>query len=158
MISYGAMLIAINIVVTRIFAIDVGAIRIGFTFIPQALGSVLFGPWIGAGLALVADVLGQFMKGSPPWLGFCISTILYGISYGVFLYKRPNSFKNIIPCVVLQAIIIDSLLGSLWFYHYMGMPFLGALAQRAPEALCMIPVKIFAIKYILKFIGDRIKL
>ncbi len=156
-ISYGAVLIAMNIVLTRILGFDVGAARISFTFVPQVLGSVMFGPWIGAALALVADVLGQFLKGGAPWLGFCINTVLYGISYGVFLYKRPISYKTIIPCVILQAIIIDALLGSLWFYHYMGMPYLGALASRAPDALLMIPVKIFSIKYMLKFIGDRIK-
>jgi len=158
LISYGAMLIAMNIVVTRIFGIDVGAARISFTFVPQFLGSVMFGPWVGAVLALIADVLGQVLKGGAPWLGFCLNTVLYGISYGAFLYKRPKSYKNIVPCVVLQAILLDALLGSLWFYHYMGMPFLAALASRAPDAILMIPVKIFAIKYILKFIGDRIKI
>lgn len=156
-ISYGAVLIAMNIVLTRILGFDVGAARISFTFIPQVLGSVMFGPWIGALLALIADVLGQILKGGAPWLGFCINTVLYGISYGLFLYKRPASYKRIIPCVILQGVIIDALLGSLWFYHYMGMPYLAALLSRAPDALLMIPVKIISIKYMLKFIGDRIK-
>lgn len=158
MLTYGALLIAVNIVITRIFAINIGVVRVSFTFVPQALGSMLFGPLAGAVLALLADVLGQLMTGGMPWLGFCISTILYGISYGVFLYKRPKNYKNIIICVILQQIFVDAILGSLWFYHYMGTPFLGALAARSIDAAAMIPVKIFAIKYIWKFIGDRIKL
>lgn len=157
-ITYGALLIAVNIVITRIFAINVGVVRISFTFVPQALGSMLFGPWVGAVLALLADVLGQLMTGGMPWLGFCISTVLYGISYGAFLYKRPKTYKNIIICVVLQQIFVDALLGSLWFYHYMGTPFLGALAARSIDAVAMIPVKIFVIKYIRKFAGEKIKL
>ena len=157
-LTYGALLIAVNIVATRIFAVNIGVVRISSTFLPQALGSIIFGPWIGAVLALIADVLGQLMTGGMPWLGFCISTVLYGISYGAFLYKRPKNYKNIIICVILQQIFIDALLGSLWFYHYMGTPFLGALAARSIDAVAMIPVKIFVIKYIWKLIGDRIKL
>ena len=157
-LTYGALLIAVNIVITRVFGINAGPVRVSFTFLPQALGSMLFGPWLGALLALIADVLGQLMTGGMPWLGFCISTVLYGISYGAFLYKKPKNYKNIIICIVLQQIVIDALLGSLWFYHYMGMPFLGALAARSIDAAAMIPVKIFVIKYIWKFVGEKIKL
>ena len=149
LLTYGALLIAVNIVVTRVFAINAGVVRVSFTFLPQAMGSML---------ALLADVLGQLMTGGMPWLGFCISTVLYGISYGAFLYKRPKNYKNIIICVVLQQIFIDALLGSLWFYHYMGTPFFAALAARSIDAAAMIPVKIFVIKYIWKFVGEKIKL
>ena len=158
LLTYGALLIAVNIVITRIFAINIGVVRISFTFVPQVLGSMLFGPWIGAALALIADVLGQLMTGGMPWLGFCISTVIYGISYGAFLYKRPKTYKNIIICVLLQQIFVDAILGSLWFYHYMGTPFLGALAARSIDAVAMIPVKIFVIKYIWKLIGEKIKI
>ncbi len=155
---YGAVLIALNIVITRLLGYDVGPVRISFTFIPLSLGSIMFGPVWGAVLALFADVLGQFLKGSPPWLGFCISTVLYGVTYGAFLYKKPKTLFRICVCVVLQQIFIDALLGSLWFYHYMGTPYLGALAMRGLDALCMIPVEIIIIKYMCKILGERLKI
>lgn len=155
---YGAVLIALNIVITRLLGYDIGPVRISFTFIPLSLGSIMFGPLWGAVLALIADVLGQFLKGSPPWLGFCISTVLYGITYGAFLYKKPKTLFRISLCVILQQIFIDAILGSLWFYHYMGTPYLGALAMRGLDALCMIPVEIIVINYMCKILGDRIKI
>lgn len=157
-LAYGAVLIALNIVITRLFGYDVGPVRISFTFIPLSLGSIMFGPFWGAALALIADVLGQFLKGSPPWLGFCISTVLYGVTFGAFLYKKPKTLLRISVCVILQQIFIDALLGSLWFYHYMGTPYLGALTMRGLDALCMIPVEIIVIKYMLKILGERIKI
>ena len=156
-LAYGAVLIAINIVITRLLGYNVGPVRISFTFLPLALGSILFGPFLGAVFALIADVLGQRRTGGRPWLGFCISTVLYGVSFGAFLYKKPKTWIRISVCVILQQVFIDALLGSFWFYHYMGTPFIGALTMRGLDALVMIPVEIIVIKYMLKFIGERIK-
>ena len=156
-LAYGAVLIAINIVITRLLGYNVGPVRISFTFLPLALGSILFGPFLGAVFALIADVLGQLITGGLPWLGFCISTVLYGVSFGAFLYKKPKTWIRISVCVILQQVFIDALLGSFWFYHYMGTPFIGALTMRGLDALVMIPVEIIVIKYMLKFIGERIK-
>ncbi len=156
-LAYGALLCALNIVLTRLLSINVFTVRIGFNFIPVALGSILFGPVIGAVLAVLADVSGQLMAGGIPWLGFCINQTLYGISYGIFLKKERYSFKNLVICVILQAIIVDATLGALWYFHYIGTPFLAALGARAIDAAIMIPVKIVVIKYMYKLIGDRIK-
>lgn len=155
-LSYGAILIALNIVITRLLSVNIGPVRVGFDFLTIALGSFLFGPWLGAGLALTADVLGQLLTGGMPWLGFCISTVLYGLSYGIF-YKREKRVLPLALLIILQAVIIDAILGSVWFYHYMGTPFLGALSMRALDAVCMIPVKVITLKYTWKYIGERIK-
>lgn len=154
-LAKGALLIALNIVITRFLAINVGAVRISFTFLPIAVGSLMFGGVIGATLALVADVLGMLMSGGLPWLGFCVSTVLYGLTYGI-LCKKELTYKNLIPIIVLQAIFIDALLGAFWFYVHAGMPFWVSLAERSINAIVMIPVKVFVIKYVYKLIGDKI--
>ncbi len=156
-LAYGAILVALNIVLTRLLSINVYTVRIGFNFIPVAFGSILFGPLIGAVLSVIADVLGMLMSGGMPWLGFTINAALYGISYGVFLKRDRFSTKNLVFCVILQAIIIDAFLGAVWYNHYMGTPFFPALGARAVDAAAMIPVKILIIKYMYKLIGDRIK-
>lgn len=157
-LCFGALLIALNIVITRLLAINIGAVRISFNFVPIALGSFLFGSWLGAAFALLADVLGQLLTGGLPWLGFCISTLLYAVSFGLFFYKKPVTWTKLIVCITLQAIFVDALLGSVWFLHYMGMPFLPTLWARGLDAIVMIPIKVIVIKYIWKYIGDRIKI
>lgn len=157
-LAYGAILIALNIVITRLLSINVGVVRIGFNFIPVVLGSYFFGPFIGAILAVLADALGMLMTGGLPWLGFTVSQALYGLSYGFFLYKRKKNTRAIIVCVVLQAIVIDAVLGALWYKLHAGAPFFASLGARSVDALVMIPIKIIVIKYMIKLVGDRIKI
>ena len=152
-----AALIALNIVITRFLSVNVGPVRIGFGFIPIAFGSMLYGPVVGTIVAVVADVLGAVIQGAGYWPGFGLSAALYGVTYGVFLYRREKSCKNITVCVILQAIIIDALMGALWYYIYTSMTFPVALTGRSINALVMIPVKIVMIQYLWKYVGARIE-
>ena len=154
---YGAILVALNIVITRLLSINIGVVRIGFNFVPVVLGAYLFGPVTGAVLAVIADVLGMLMSGGFPWLGFCVSQALYGLSYGFFFYKRKQSSRALIVCVIFQAVVIDAFLGAVWYNLHAGAPFWASLGARAIDAAAMIPVKIVIIKYMLKLVGDRIK-
>jgi len=151
-----AVLIALNIVITRLLSVTVGPVRIGFGFITIAFGSMLYGPVLGTVSAVVADVLGAVMQGTGYWLGFGLSTALYGMTYAFFLYRREKSYKNITACVILQAIVIDAFLGALWYTLYAGMPFWTALTGRSINALIMIPVKIVMLKYAWIYIGNKI--
>ena len=151
-IVYGAILIALNIVITRLLSVNVGVVRIGFSFIPVVIGSCMFGPLTGAVLAVAADALGMFMTGGVPWLGFSINQALYGLTYGLFFYKKEKNIKAIALCVVLQAVIIDAVLGALWYNLHAGAPFWASLWARSVDAGAMIPVKIIGIKYILKYV------
>lgn len=151
-----SVLIALNIVITRLLSIDIGAVRIGLGFIPIALGAMLYGPVPGAVIAFLADLLGALLQGKGYWPGFALSAILLGATYGIFLYKRKKSYKTITICVVLQAIFIESLLGALWYKIFGGTPFFAALSMRALDAAVMIPVKVFLISYLWNYIGKRI--
>lgn len=151
-----AVLIALNIVITRFLSVTVGPVRIGFGFIPIAFGSMLYGTVVGTVISLVADVLGAVIQGAGYWPGFGLSAALYGVTYGMFLYNREINYKNITICVILQAIFIDAFLGALWYNIYAGMTFSAALIGRSIDAFVMIPVKIVMIQYLWKYIGIRI--
>ena len=152
-----AALVALNIVITRFLSVTVGPVRIGFGFLPIAVGSMLYGPVVGTISALVADVLGAVIQGAGYWPGFGLSTALYGLTYGLFLYGREKSCKNIAACVILQAIVIDAFLGALWYYIYTSMTFPVALTGRSINALVMIPVKIVMVQYLWKYVGARVE-
>lgn len=151
-----ALLVALNIVFTRLLSIDAGPVRIGFGFIPIAFGSMLFGIVPGTIIAIVADLLGALLDGAGIWLGFTFSAALYGVTYA-YLFHREKSVKNIAVCVVFQAILIDALMGALWYFLYTGMDFLIALLGRSINAVAMIPIKIITLKYLWKYVGERLK-
>lgn len=152
-----ALLIALHIVVVRFLSIQTEFLRVSFGFIPSALCSMLFGPWIGAVSGFLADFLGMMVnsKGLAYFPGFGISEALYGLTYGLFLHRRSKSFGNITLCVVLQTILIDIGLGTLWLWILYHNPLWTTVSARSISALVMLPIKISGIKYTWETIGNR---
>ena len=152
-----AALIATNIILTKLLSITLVYVRISFNFLPIALGSMLYGPLVGGISALLADILGVVIVGEPLFWGYSVSAFLYGITYGIFLYKRELTNKNLIACIALETLFIDILLGALWANIFFGKPYPVALLGRAADAIPMAIVKVSMIKYIWKLAGARLQ-
>ena len=95
-------------------------------------------------------------RGMAYFPGFGINEALYGLTYALFLYKREKSYKNIILCVVLQGILINSGLGTLWATILYHNPVWTTLLTRSVNMLVMIPIKVIMIKYIWEFVGKYV--
>lgn len=152
-----ALLLALHIVVTRFIAVETQIFRISFSFIPTSLSAMLFGPWIGAVFGFVADFLGMliFPKG-PYFPGFGLNEALYALTYGLFLFNKNKDFRHIFPCLLVQALVIELGLSTLWLHLLYGNPVLVILSTRIITALVMLPVKYIGIKYIWEFLGVRL--
>lgn len=151
-----ALFIALHIVVTRFLSWENQAIRISFSFVPVSLCSMIFGPWVGAFSAFCSDFLGMlvFPKG-PYFPGFGLNEALYGLTYGLFLYKKNKDLKHIIPCLLLQTITVELGLATLWLHILYKNPFWVILSSRLVTAAIMFPIKIFGVKYGWQLIGKK---
>ncbi len=147
-----AMLIAINIVLSRLLAINITpTLRITFGFLAVALIGIRFGP-IMAGLgAGIADVLGFFIfnsSGGSYFPGFTLTAVLSGVVYGIFLYKKKC---NLVPILIAASIVVIFLelgLNTYWLSMLYGKGFLVLLPPRLIKSAIMIPTQtglIFAI-------------
>lgn len=152
MLTWGAALVAINIILTKFLSITLTFVRIGFNFLPISFGSMMFGPVTGGLLAALADVLGVVVVGEPFFWGYSVSACLYGLTYGFFLYKKEKNYKNIAVCVILQTIFIDILLGAYWANLFFGKPYVIALLGRGADAIPMAFIKIYMIKHLWKYV------
>ena len=152
-----ALLITVNIVVSRFLSIQTEIFKISFGFITTSLTAMLFGPFVGAGSAFLADFLGMLVnsKGLAYFPGFGISEALYGLSYGLFLYKKEKNMRHIIPCLLLQTIFIDLGLGTLWLHILFKNPVFTILTGRIITAAVMFPIKVIGIKYCWELVGKR---
>lgn len=155
-LSCVAVLVALNVILTKFLSITLVYVRISFNFLPIALGSILYGPAVGGIAALLADVIGVIIVGEPFLWGYSLSAALYGITYGLFLHNHEKSYKNISSCVILQTIFIDILLGAFWAHIFFGKPYIIAVFGRAADAIPMSFIKIYMIKYIWKYTGKRL--
>lgn len=156
-LASAAVLIAFNIVIVRFVSVQTATIRISLGFAATSLCSMLFGPMVGGISAFAADFLGMIInsRGMAYFPGFGISEALYGVTYGLFLYKKEKSYKNIILCVTLQTAFIDLGLGTLWVYIMTHNPVWTIFLTRLVNSAVLYPIKIFGIKYIWKYVGKR---
>ena len=158
-----AMLLAIEIVLSRFLSIQTPITRIGFGFIPLVMAGILFGPIPAAIVAVLADVLGAllFPTGAyyPP---LTITSLLVGLTYGLFLYKISFNHKDvtdwlrIIGCVVVRQGVWALLLQSYWLSLLQGITYKQSIVARVPQVLILTVVEIIIIPVLIK-VADMLK-
>ncbi|MGP1569758.1 MAG: folate family ECF transporter S component [Eubacteriales bacterium] len=117
-----AMLIAIEMILTRFFCIQTASIRISLGFIPMALCAILYGPlWAGAAYAASDFIGASLLSPLSPFPGFTFSAFLTGLCWGVFLHKKDTkitdrtiSLKEMIIPVIIIGIIINLGFDTFW--------------------------------------------
>lgn len=115
-----ALLIALEVVFARFLSIENGAFKISFGFLPIAIAGMTLGPIGGGIVGVIADILGMmiFSKGNVYFFPFTISQFLYGVGFGLMLYKKQLSVLKLTIFVALQYIIVNVLIGSYFNYLY----------------------------------------
>ncbi|VBB06721.1 ecf transporter substrate-specific component [Lucifera butyrica] len=141
-----AMFISLTIVLTHILAIQTPFIRIDLAFLPVAVYSLLFGPFAGAVVAAVADILGCLLFSPGLFFpGFTLSAFVSGIIYGLYFFKRKITLSNIIGASLTVFLLIDVVMNTLWLsilYHKAAQTF---ITGRIIKGLLMLPVHVILI-------------
>lgn len=158
-----AMLLAIEIVLSRFLSIQTPITRIGFGFVPLVMAGILFGPVPAAIVAVLADVLGAllFPIGAyyPP---LTITSLLVGLTYGFFLYKKSFDPKKatdwirVVLTVIVRQGVLALLLQSYWLSLLQGITYKQCLVTRIPQVLILAAVEIVIIPVLLK-VADILK-
>jgi ECF transporter S component (folate family) len=155
-----AMLIAVDIVLTRLLAVYLTpTLRISFGFIAIALIGIRFGP-IAAGVAAsISDVLGFLIlntSGSPFFPGFTVSAFVMGSIYGLILYKRNCQIRLIAISALLVLIVVELGMNTLWLSIMYGKGFYILLLPRLVKVAVMLPVQIGLIFAVWKVLGRTV--
>lgn len=162
---YLALLIAMNIVFVRFLSFQTPIIRLDFGFIPIFLAGSAFGPLWGGLAGGCADILGMLInsKGMIYFFPWTLNAILHGVLYGLFLYQKEKTWQRVVACVLLQGVLINLLLGSIWGTLY-GMLYLPELAvfwavftKRFFTVLITVPVQIVTITVLCRILKPHIK-
>lgn len=154
-----SLLIAMQIVLTRFFSIHTPIVRIGFSFLPLAIASIMFGPLLGGIAAAVADIIGMmlFPTGGAYFPGFTISAFLTGAIYGILLYKKPKKIYRTSIAVIAIAVFVNIGLGSLWVTMLTGNAIVAILPARIIKSLIMIPIEIIMIQVVWDRVINHLK-
>ncbi|GCF93512.1 folate ECF transporter [Enterococcus florum] len=139
-----ALLIALMVTLSRVLGIETQFLKVSFTFVPEIIMGMLFGPlWSGIG-AVVADFVGMaLLPKAPFFIGFTLNAFLEGAIYGYFFYKKEITWKNSIQSVLVVNVLINLILTPLWLAIMYSVPLNSWIiwAPRLIKAVIWIPVQ-----------------
>lgn len=144
-----ALLIALEVILTRFLSINLPIVRIGFGFLPVAIAAILFGPlWAGVGYA-IGDILGMLIWPTGAYFpGFTLTAFLVGVTYGLFLYKKTVTWPRLIVTVSVVVLAFSLVLNTVWLSMLYGKAFMGLLPTRVLQCVILIPVQVLTIKLV----------
>ncbi|MCM1365353.1 MAG: folate family ECF transporter S component [Faecalibacterium sp.] len=130
-----ALLIALQVILSRLLSIQMWNLKIGLSFIPVVIAARLFGPIGSMAVYGIGDLIGALAFATAPYFpGYTVTALLSGLIYGLFLWKKSNPWRVIIS-VVLNQFICSFLLNSFWISFTSGSPYVSQLAIRWPQSL-----------------------
>lgn len=142
-LAFIALLIAMNVVLSRFLSFNVWNLKIGFTFISLIFAAYFTGPIGAAVVGGAGDLIGALMFPIGAYFpGFTLTAVLEGICFGFFIYKKA-SFPKICISVALNEIIGGLLMNTFWISVLYGSEFKAIFITRLiTQILPMIVVEI----------------
>lgn len=148
-----AVLIAVQVILSRFLSINAQLLRISFAFIPVYIAAMLYGPVWAAVTDGTADILGALLFPTGPYVpNFTLSAILSGTLYGLCLYRKDLKWYHAVIPVVVGNLLINTLLGTYWLKVLYGYGFLAMLPGRLVKNLIMMPIQLAVIYLLKKFL------
>ena len=147
-----AMLVAIQVILSRVLSINLWNLKIGFAFVPIAIAGILLGP-VGAGLTgTVAALIGATLLPSGTFFpGFTLTAFITAFGNGFFLQKKQD-MPHILAAVLFSEIVGTLLLNTKWLSILYGTPFMPIFITRVGQAVGMGIVEVIVIKILVKYV------
>lgn len=137
-----ALLIALEIILTRFLSIETPTMRFGFGFLPVAIMAILYGPWWTGAAGVVGDLVGMTLLPKAAFFpGFTLTAFLTGVIFGLLLYKKPITWKRTFVAALAVNVICSLCLDTLWLSIMYGDSFLVLLPLRLIKAAIMVPLE-----------------
>ncbi|MBR3289386.1 MAG: folate family ECF transporter S component [Clostridia bacterium] len=134
-IALMGMLIALEVVLERLIAVNLLTFKLNLAFIPVGVAAYLFGPIGGALCFGLGDIAGSLLfptGGYNPL--FTLTAVLVGLTFGLFLMGEFKWWKVVAPAFL--ACTIGTLgLNSLWISMFFSpRGYWAVMVGRLPEA------------------------
>jgi len=150
-----ALLVAIEVVLSRFCSISTQFGKIGFAFIPLAVCGMFFGPWWACLAGGLADFIGAVLFPIGPYFpGFTLSNALVGLFFGLWLRGRFSGWHHIAWAVAVNNLVISLFLSTYWLHILYGSPYFGLLPMRLLQSVVMVVIEFVLLRLIQKPMGQ----
>ncbi len=144
-----ALLIALDVILTRFLSIQTQFLRIGFGFLPIAVAGIAYGPVWGFICGAVGDILGMLIYPTGAYFpGFTLTAALTGVVFGILLYNNKTSIWRIVIASAIVCVFLNLLLDTLWLNIMYGNAFFAILPGRLIKCALNIPIYVIVIEVI----------
>ncbi|GFN35920.1 folate family ECF transporter S component [Tepidimicrobium xylanilyticum] len=159
-IAYYALLIGLNVVLTRVGSIRIGGggleiIRIGFGGFPIIFAGIVFGPVAGAIVGAIGDIIGMIISPIGPYMPhFTLNAALTGVIPGLIMMRCKDkdcktSFINLFVAIAVGQVITSIVLWAYFMRTLFSIPLATILPGRIISQLVNIPIYSYMMKVIL---------
>ncbi|MCR5162330.1 MAG: folate family ECF transporter S component [Lachnospiraceae bacterium] len=124
MLAILGVLIAMQIILSRMLRIDLGFARITLSSVCPIMAGLWFGPLPGAVCGLTADILGSFLSGYAPNPLITAAAAVWGILPALALYFLGRGSRKRKIIAICAGIVASGLLGTMGL-TYAGLVMLG---------------------------------
>ncbi len=159
-LSIAGILIALNIVMTRIFSYTVPiagmpTLRLSFGEIPIFLSGALLGPFYGAACGAIADLVGFPINPTGPYFpGFTFSAAMTGFIPGLIIrYFKNYKVSTLVVAITTSHFITSIVLNTMFLNLFYGVAVMALLPARIFSFFVMVPIYVFLTNILLKSIS-----
>ena len=141
-LAVSALLLAADVILTRVLAFNTPLMKIGLGFAATALCALLYGPWWAAGVAALGDVLGSLLFPTGAYFpGFTLTAACTGLLFGLCLYRRGADWRFPVLGAVLNCALISYLANTAMISFISGTSYTALLGVRAIQLTVMLPLQ-----------------
>lgn len=144
-----AQLLALDVVLTRLLAINTPLMKIGLGFAAVALCAILYGPWWASLVAALGDVVGALLFPTGAFFpGFTLTAACTGLIFGLCLYRRDKSIRWSVLAALLNVVLVSYLANTAMISYIGGSPYTALLKARAVQLAVMLPVQLAVLGFL----------
>ncbi len=142
-----ALLIAFDVIFTRLLAVNTSLVKIGFGFAAVAVSAMLYGPLWAALTAALGDLVGALLFPIGMfWPGFTVTAALTGVIFGLCLYRRPVRLGNAFLAAFLNCFLVTLVLNTAQIVVFLHASLAALLPSRVPQFFIMTAVQTIVIR------------
>lgn len=147
MLTFAAIIIALRVVI-KSFKIPIAPplLYLGFDFLVNSLGSMIYGPIMALAVGAVSDTLGAIIFPIGDYFfPFIIVEMMSGFIFGLFLYRQKLSVRRIILSRLAVVIVCNFIINPIIMTWYNKVFLLGAYEfitiARVAKNAAMFPIE-----------------
>lgn len=141
-LAISAMIITLDVIFTRLLAINTPLMKIGFGFAAVALAAMMFGPIWAMFTAALGDFVGSMIFPVGPFFpGFTLTAALTGLIFGLCLYNKRGSKLRPIIAAGLNCLLVTLIANTALIAYISGNDYSVLFTARIVQFLVMFPVQ-----------------